>query len=310
MAVVWPITVGERISDCARKGQPSNVQFSKYQALGNDYLVIEPSQFGPLPAPDRIRMVCDRHYGPGSDGLLLGPLETPVADFGLRLFNPDGGEFEKSGNGLRIFARFLWDQGLVGADPFTIMTPGGAVTAQVHDGGSRVTVDMGQVSFHSRDIPVLGPSRPVVDETLTLGQEELRYCAVTIGNPHCVILDQAVSAEVAQRLGPLVERDPRFPRRTNVQFMRVLDRGAIQIEIWERGVGYTLASGSSSCAAAAAAYKLGLCEAQIAVHMPGGVIDITIAHDWSISMAGAVTRVCSGLMYGEAFASTRAGADR
>jgi diaminopimelate epimerase len=278
------------------------VQYHKYQALGNDYLVFEPPELEQALAPATIRRICDRHYGVGSDGLLLGPLETSEADFGLRLFNPDGGEFEKSGNGLRIFARFLWDKKLAGSEPFTIMTPGGKVTAQVRDSGRHVVVDMGRVSFQSPDIPVQGPPREVVDETMIVNGLELRYCAATIGNPHCVVLGQKVSPEVALRLGPMVEQQPRFPQRTNVQFMRVLNRQAIQIEIWERGVGYTLASGSSSCAAAAVARKLDLCDSQVEVHMPGGVIDITISPDWSVSMTGAVTRVCSGYLFAEALA--------
>ncbi len=279
------------------------MQISKYQALGNDYLVMAPAEPGQTLAPSQIRLVCDRHYGLGSDGILLGPLATTGADFGLRLFNPDGGEFEKSGNGLRIFARYLWDRGLVGEEAFTIMTPGGLVQARVHPGGRRVTVGMGRVSFDSRQIPVQGPPREVIDEVLVVEGQALAYSALTIGNPHCVVLGQTVSAETAQRLGPHIERDPRFPNRTNVQFLRVLDRNAIQIEIWERGVGYTLASGSSSCAAAAVAHRLGLCEAQVAVRMPGGVIDIKISEDWSVSMAGAVTRVFEGHFFEEAFSS-------
>jgi diaminopimelate epimerase len=279
------------------------MQFHKYQALGNDYLVFEPSELGPEPAPALIRLICDRHYGIGSDGILVGPLEASGADFGLRLYNPDGGEFEKSGNGLRIFARYLWDRGVVGTQPFAIMTRGGVVTAQVHEGGGQATIAMGRISFYSQDIPVLGPPREVVDERMCVCEQELRYCAATIGNPHCVILGQEVTPEVAHRLGPLVEHQPRFPRRTNVQIMRVLDRHSIQIEIWERGVGYTLASGSSSCAAAAVAHKLGLCDPRIRVQMPGGRIDITIAADWSVSMTGAVARVCSGHLFAEAMHS-------
>jgi diaminopimelate epimerase len=282
------------------------VRFAKYQALGNDYLVVEPSQAGPDLSRSRIRLICDRHYGPGSDGMLLGPLSVADADFGLRLFNPDGGEFEKSGNGLRIFARYLWDRGLVGTSPFTIRTPGGVVTACMQAGGAMVTVEMGRVSFDSRQIPVLGPPRDVIGETMVVDGEQVQYSAVTIGNPHCVVLNREVTRQEAQRLGPRIEHDPRFPNRTNVQFMRVLDRATIQIEIWERGVGYTLASGSSSCASAAAARKHSLCDEQVQVRMPGGSIDVVIRDDWSILMTGAVTRVCEGQIFEEAFGSESA----
>ncbi len=274
--------------------------FYKYQALGNDYIVIPPADVpGELTAGQIIR-ICDRHYGVGSDGILLGPLPSTDADFGLRLFNPDGGEFEKSGNGLRIFARYLWDEGLVGAAPFTIMTPGGRVTAQVFTNGRRVQIDMGHVSFDSTKIPVVGPPREVLNEAMALEQEMLHFSAATVGNPHCVVLMDEVNAEIAHRLGPIIEHKVRFPNRTNVQFMQVLDRHNIRIEIWERGAGYTLASGSSS-AAAAVAHRLGLCDQEIHVHCPGGVIEIAIADDWSIRMTGAVTRVCDGVLAQEAF---------
>lgn len=277
------------------------ISFAKYHALGNDYLVLDPAPVPhPLP-PERIRRLCDRHYGVGSDGVLWGPLAAAEADYGLRLFNPDGSEFEKSGNGLRIFARYLWDRRLVMGEPFTVATAGGVVTCQVFDAGRRVSVAMGRVSFHSADIPVAGPPREVVDEWLEAGGREWRFCAATVGNPHCVVLGAEVDAEVARRWGPLIEAHPLFPRRTNVQFMRVENRSAIRIEIWERGAGYTLASGSSSCAAAAAAHRLGLVDRRVAVHMPGGVLDVSIDANDATTIIGPVTRIGDGLVEEECF---------
>lgn len=299
------------------------MKFFKYHALGNDYIVLNPGRLGSphdikaqlttlvveftaaVEFTAQIQLICDRHYGVGSDGLLLGPLAAPGADFGLRLFNPDGGEFEKSGNGLRIFCRYLWDMGLVQAEPFTVWTPGGVVRAQVHEGGTGVTVEMGTVSFDSARIPVNGPPRQVLNEQMVVDGQTLTFCAATIGNPHCVVLRERALKEEALHWGPLVETDPRFPNRTNVQFMQVLDRANIQIEIWERGVGYTLASGTSSCAAAAAAYRLGCCDSPIAVHMPGGVLHIAIAPDLAVSMTGPVTRVCEGSIAEEMFCVKR-----
>lgn len=275
------------------------MRFAKYHALGNDYLVIEPAGAAGELTSDQVRRICDRHYGVGADGILLGPYRDTESDFRLRLFNPDGGEFEKSGNGLRIFSRYLRDRDLVGTQPFTISTPGGVVTSQVHKGGRSVTVEMGTISFDSRLIPVTGPAREVLDEPIELEGRTLRFCAATIGNPHCVILCDRVSAQEAKKLGPLIETDARFPNRTNVQFMTVLDRDKIQIEIWERGAGYTLASGSSSCAAAAVAHRLGWCDSQIEVQMPGGVIAISIRDNQTVTMTGSVTKVCEGTLYGE-----------
>lgn len=277
------------------------MQFHKYQALGNDYIVIPASSAPEGLTGEQVIRICDRHYGVGSDGVLLGPLPSDRADFRLRLFNPDGGEFEKSGNGLRSFVRYLWDEGLVDEKPFTIETLGGIVTAQVFDPQKRIQIDMGRVSFNSKEIPVVGPEREVINEAMALENEMLRYTAVTIGNPHCVVLMREVNAELAHHLGPIIEHETRFPNRTNVQFMEVLDRNNIRIEIWERGAGYTLASGSSSSAAAAVAHRLGLCDKAVSVHCPGGIIEIAIGDDWSVQMTGPVTRVCHGEIALEAF---------
>jgi len=277
------------------------MKFSKYHALGNDYIVLNPEDFEGQLTPSQIKVICHRNYGVGSDGILLGPLETSKCDFALRIFNPDGSEAEKSGNGLRIFSRYLWAKGLVQEEPFTILTAGGEVRCQVHPGGKSVTVDMGRVSFDSTQIPIEGPPREVINEKISIDGEELTFCAATIGNPHCVILRDEVSEDETRRWGPLIETDHRFPNRTNVQFMKVLDRSNIQIEIWERGAGYTLASGSSSSAAAAVAYRLGLCDPQIAVQTPGGKIDITVSSDFSISMTGPVTTIAEGTISTEMF---------
>lgn len=277
------------------------MRFFKYHALGNDYIVLDPADFGKKLTSAQIQRVCHRNYGVGSDGILFGPLESSECDFSLRIFNPDGSEAEKSGNGLRIFSRYLWDKGLAGEDPFTVLTPGGRVTCRILSRGKTVSVEMGQVSFQSSQIPVAGPSRDVINETLVLDGQEIKFCAASIGNPHCVILQQEVSEKEARKWGPQIEIDPLFPNRTNVQFMKILDRSNIQIEIWERGAGYTLASGSSSSAAAAVARRLGYCDAQIAVHMPGGKIDITISEDFAISMTGPVTRIAEGNLSPELF---------
>lgn len=263
------------------------MRFTKYHALGNDYVVLG-EDAGSL-TPARIRRLCDRHFGIGSDGVLLGDGRER-----LRIFNPDGSEAEKSGNGLRIFARFLWDHGRVDDQPFSVSTAGGEVVCQVRDDGRSVTVDMGRARFDSTAIPVVGPPREVLRETLEVGGEKLEYSAATIGNPHCVILRERVSSEEARRLGPRIESHANFPRRTNVQFLEIADRQNLRIEIWERGAGYTLASGSSSCAAAAVARRLGLCGPAVIVHMPGGELTIEVAEDFRVRMTGPVVRVAEG----------------
>jgi diaminopimelate epimerase len=278
--------------------------FTKYHALGNDYIVIDPKN---LPSPlsvEQIKTICHRNFGVGSDGILLGPLPTKKAEFGLRIFNPDGSEAEKSGNGLRIFSRYLWDKKLVGKEEFSIETKGGIVRATVMQRGKIVRVEMGNVSFWSDEIPVAGPRREVINEPIHLRGLQYNFCAATVGNPHCVLPLPKISADLARQIGPLLETHARFPNRTNVQLMKVLDRKNIQIEIWERGAGYTLASGSSSSASAAVAHKLGLCDREISVHMPGGIIEIEIGDNYSIRMTGGVTKVADGVMSKEMFGAS------
>lgn len=270
------------------------MRFYKYHGLGNDYIVLDPSEVGQNLTSEQIRLICHRNYGVGSDGILFGPFSKDGQDFALRIFNPDGSEAEKSGNGLRIFSRYLWDKGKVKSEAFQILTKGGLVRSQVQDPDKSITVEMGQVSFHSEDIPVSGEPREVLNEEITVLDRTFSYCAATIGNPHCVILSSELSKEATCKYGPVIETDARFANRTNVQFIKVLDRSNIRIEIWERGTGYTLASGSSSSASAAVARRLGLCESKLTVHMPGGDLKITIEQDYGITMTGPVTKVCEG----------------
>jgi diaminopimelate epimerase len=279
------------------------MRFYKYHALGNDYLVMNPADYPGWTAPsvEQIRVICHRNFGAGSDGILWGPLPSPKAQFGLRIFNPDGSEAEKSGNGLRIFSRYLYDQKLVTSAPFTIAVPGGVVESRVEQNGQLIMVEMGRVSFQSDQIPVAGPVRAVLNEKFTIQDREFTYCAAGIGNPHCVIVLPEISADLARRYGPDIEVHKNFPKRINVQFLRVIDRRNVQIEIWERGAGYTLASGSSSSASAAVAHKLGLVDAHLTVHMPGGTIGIEISPDFSIKMSGPTTRVAEGTLHAELF---------
>ncbi len=279
------------------------MKFHKYHALGNDYLVIEPKDCEKPLTLDCIRLICHRHFGVGSDGILFGPVPAKKkAKCALHIYNPDGSEAEKSGNGLRIFSRFLYDQGMVTADKeFSIETKGGTVKSTVFNGGQKVRVDMGQVSFDAEKIPVVGGKREVLNEEITAGDRTFKYCAATIGNPHCVIMLPEISPELAQKYGPILERHANFPNRTNVQFMQVMDRENIRIEIWERGASYTLASGSSSSASAAVAHKLGLVDGKVSVHMPGGQLQIEIGNDYAIRMTGCVTRVADGEIQREMF---------
>jgi diaminopimelate epimerase len=271
------------------------MKFEKYHALGNDYLVYDPPSGDHEFSSEEIIRICHRNFGLGSDGILVGPLQNDKAEFGLRILNPDGSEAEKSGNGLRIFARYLFDQKKVGSSPFTVDTLGGIVTCEVSDDASSISVEMGQVSFHSDVIPVSveGEAREVLNEEINLNGKTYKYYAGTIGNPHCVVPLTDISEALARQLGPELENHPLFPNRTNVQLLQILDRNRIRIEIWERGAGYTLASGSSSSAAGAVARKMGACDQEITVEMPGGEIGLVIDDDYNVKMTGPATRVAT-----------------
>lgn len=270
------------------------MKFAKYQALGNDYIVINPVDLKNAINLDMIQRICHRNFGIGSDGILLGPQSSRTCDYKLQIFNPDGSEAEKSGNGLRIFARYLVDRSLIPEHNFTVETLGGNVSCEVSPDKKSVTVAMGVVSFDSTKIPVEGRQREVLNETMEIDGRVWTFCAATVGNPHCVILSENPTFEMATQWGPKIETEARFPNRTNVQFMKVLDRSNIRIEIWERGAGYTLASGSSSTAAAGVACRLGLCDSKIEVHMPGGKIQIQFDEQLAATMTGPVTQVCDG----------------
>ena len=270
-------------------------EFAKYQALGNDYIVVDGERFGALP-PERVRAICHRHFGVGSDGILVA-VPTQQADLGLRIFNPDGSEAEKSGNGLRIFARCMFDLGYIDQDVFSIETPGGIVQAAltVKEGVVQaVQVDMGRATFDSGSIPMTGQARQVLAETLYVDGQPLTITAVNLGNPHCVRFVSALDEAELRRFGPLIEKHASFPRRTNVQWAQVINRGRIDVRIWERGAGETMASGSSSCAVAAAAVKAGYVDSRVQIHMPGGVLQVEVGADFALRLTGSATPVCRG----------------
>lgn len=273
-------------------------EFVKGHGLGNDYLVFDSSRLSVALTSSAIRLLCHRNYGVGADGiLLLTPSET--ADFGLRIFNPDGSEAEKSGNGVRIFAKYLYEHGHTKKEAFTIQTKGGCVRAAlaIEQGLVRmITVDMGQATFRSRAIPVAGADREVIQEELKIQGKKLRFTGVSVGNPHCVILTDHLDPAEVRRLGPAIEGHPLFPQRINVQFVKVLSRDRVQILIWERGAGYTLASGSSSCAVAAACRKNGLTDDRVTVEMPGGELTIEVGKAWDLRMRGPAEEVCTGTL--------------
>ena len=272
------------------------MDFYKYHGLGNDYIVIDATKRHIILTPEAVRLICDRHYGVGSDGILFGPSADTFSreTFGLRIYNPDGSEAEKSGNGLRIFAWFLHERSYADSLAFTIRTRGGLVLARIVDSSNKIVeVDMGVPSFYARAAAPDVRLDELVDQELDFGGRRCRATFVSVGNPHCVIYGQPVNEAWTREVGPLIENSPIFPGRVNVQFLEVISFSEIRIQIWERGVGYTLASGSSSCAAAAVAHKMGLIGETVAVNMPGGVLQVNLAKN-STQLTGSVEKVFEG----------------
>ncbi len=276
--------------------------FFRGHGLGNDYLVMDPKELTFKLSPANIKAVCDRHWGLGSDGI-LALIPSKNADFGLRIFNPDGSEAEKSGNGLRIFARYLHATGKTKKKHFTVETKGGLVTIDLHidrhGDASAVTVEMGRATFKPAALPCALAVDELIEQPLTVAGQDLRFTGVSVGNPHCVVFKPAAAEWTREELlllGPELENHPLFPKRTNVQLAVPTGPKEIFILIWERGAGETQASGSSSCAAASAAVRLGLVKSPVTVRMPGGTLNIDVAADFSLTMKGPVAEVARGAL--------------
>ena len=265
----------------------------KYHGLGNDYLVFDPNRNKLRLSPANVRLLCDRNFGVGADGVVEGPL-LEGERISVRIWNSDGSMTENSGNGVRIFAKYLKDGGYVQKKNFAIHTQGGEASIHyLNEEGTRLKVSMGKVSFWSDEVPVEGPRREIVNETMVFGRIPYPVTCLNIGNPHCVILMDEISKELVCRIGGYSENARQFPAKINTQIMKVLDRTHIQTEVYERGAGYTLASGTGCCAAAAAAYRLGLTDPKVIVQMPGGTLEVEIEEDGQVLMTGDVGYVGS-----------------
>lgn len=276
--------------------------FFRGHGLGNDYIVVDPKELTCRLTPKNIQLVCNRNWGLGSDGI-LALVPSRKADFGLRIFNPDGSEAEKSGNGLRIFARYLHATGKTKKKHFTVETKGGMVTIDLHvdrhGDASAVTVEMGRASFAPAALPCTLIVDELIQQPINAAGHSLQFTGVSVGNPHCVVFKQAGeswSHEDLLSLGPVLENHSFFPKRTNVQLAVPTGPKEIFILIWERGAGETQASGSSSCAAASAAVRLGLVRSPVTVKMPGGRLTIEVAPDFRLTMRGPVAEVARGTL--------------
>ncbi|MEW5757586.1 MAG: diaminopimelate epimerase [Pseudomonadota bacterium] len=269
------------------------IEFTKMHGIGNDFVVIDAVRQSVTLSAEQIRRLADRHFGVGCDQVLL--VERPTqsgVDFRYRILNADGSEVEQCGNGARCFARFVHDKGLTTNNPVVVETAGGIIRLRLCPDG-QVEVNMGEPRFDPPQIPFVAEAQAerytleVAGETVTLG-------AVSMGNPHAVLQVDDVASAPVERLGPLIERHPRFPRRVNVGFMQVLSRDAIRLRVFERGSGETLACGSGACAAVVVGYRQGLLNEKVTVHLPGGRLEIHWPGRGAVLMTGPAETVFEG----------------
>lgn len=274
--------------------------FIKGHGLGNEYIVFDQDQIKFQLTKPAIQRLCNINFGIGSDGILL-KVPSSKADFGFRVFNPDGSEAEKSGNGLRIFCKFLWDYGYTTNKHFTIETKGGLVSASIEKTDERnkailVKVDMGSPTFKTKEIPAIFPSEEIIAEKMGFGGREYEINCVSMGNPHCTIIRDTLDVNEIKSIGSIIENHSMFPNRINLQFAKIISRSEVEILIWERGAGFTLASGSSSCAVSSVLYKRGLIDNKVTIKMLGGELSIEIQDNWNIRMTGPVRQICEGTL--------------
>jgi len=273
--------------------------FVKMHGLGNEYIVLDSSNIDFQLTKQAIIRLCNIHFGIGSDGIVM-KVPSAKADFGFRVYNPDGSEAEKSGNGLRIFCKYLFDYGFAGTRKFSVETLTDIVYADIieeKDGKAMmIQVDMGKAKFVSRDFPVNSDLPEFIGQKIMAGDKEYEVNCVSVGNPHCVVIKDVLDEKEIRKYGPLLENHPMFPNRINVQFAKVLSDHDAQILIWERGAGFTLASGSSSCAASSVLVKRGLIKGNLTMHMLGGTLKIDIDKEWNIRMTGEVREIIRGVL--------------
>lgn len=309
------------------------ILFDKYCALGNDYIIIDPNKNDFEVESEIIKNICNRNFGIGADGILVGPIfqnankenitnkenstnkanivkektEKKIAIERIksnipfvRIFNSDGSEAEKSGNGLRIFSQYLLDSGYLrkigkikDKKKFVEIRTTGGIVQSFYNSDGTISIEMGKVEFFTEE------DKQIVAFAQENNKEKVKFNGIylSIGNPHFVIIMDKIDEQIAKKYGKSIETNPYFKNKTNVQFVQIIDRKKIKIEIFERGSGYTLASGSSSCAAAAVAYKKGFIDSEVEVLMQGGSLKVYIGEDFNITQTGKAKFIFSGKFF-------------
>lgn len=273
---------------------------SMYQSFGNDYLIYDCMKHNYELKPEDIRNICNRQFGAGSDGILVGPVQL-FGKMGVKIYNPDGSEAAISGNGLCIFAKYLKDAGYVMKKDFVLQTQSREVLVHYHnEEATEITISMGKLYLGQTEPVKAGAAGSAVvgsgNETVSTRSEYVpvvyrgrtyQGTCVWMGNLHCIIPMEAISREAVCKIGEELEKSERFPDGINTQIIHIADKNNIYTEVYERGAGYTLASGSSCCAAAGVAYRLGLTDPCVYVHMPGGTMTVRVEEDMSAQLTGS-----------------------
>jgi diaminopimelate epimerase len=273
-------------------------KFSKYQGLGNDFILIDNRDSdAPSISPQRAIEVCDRHFGVGGDGVIFALPGNGKADYTMRIFNSDGSEPEMCGNGIRCLAKFIATlEGKNGAASYTIDTLAGIIRPEILADG-RVRVDMGLPRYLAGEIPttLAAATEKAIDLPMTVGDRQWHVTCVSMGNPHCITFVDNVGNIPLAEIGPSFEHHSTFPQRTNTEFVEVVNRGYLKMRVWERGAGITLACGTGACATVVAGVLTGKTDRLCVVELPGGPLEI----EWSaendrVYMSGPAELVFQG----------------
>ncbi|MDO9536244.1 MAG: diaminopimelate epimerase [Bacillota bacterium] len=274
------------------------MRFTKMHGLGNDFIIIEnmENKIDPVYLAKQAPGLCNRNFGIGADGLVI-LASSSKAPFRMSIFNPDGSEPEMCGNAIRCLAKYVWDRRLINETTFSFDTAAGIKEVNLligGQGGDAVRVDMGEPVLDREKIPVEGSSRQAINESISIGEKELIFTAVSMGNPHCVIFVPDLEAAPWKSWGAVLEKEPLFPKGTNVEFVEIMNSGEIKVKVWERGVGPTLACGTGACAAVVAGVLTGQLLNAVVVHLPGGDLLINWEKSKKVYMEGPAVEVFTG----------------
>ena len=273
------------------------MKFTKWQGIGNDFVIVNGFQEKIDDYASKAIEVCDRHFGIGADGLVIA-LPSDVADFQMRIFNSDGSEAEMCGNVTRCFARFVYETGLTTKTELTIETLAGIIRPKlIFENGvvTSVCVDMGEPRLKRSEIPMVGdPEDKAINVPLLVDNSSYAVTCVSMGNPHCIVFVDDVEELDLQQFGRPIEIHPAFPRKTNVEFVQVLDRQTLRMRVWERGAGVTLACGTGACATLVAAVLNGKTDRRAALKLDGGELLIEWREDNHIYKTGPAVEVFRG----------------